>query len=99
MKHYQLKKIENLANRITPVLKRNGVSAAALFGSFARGQDNPSSDIDILVTYREGITLLDVAGLQFELEKILGRKVDLVSEKYLHSRIRDSVKNEQIRIL
>ena len=81
------------------ILKNNGVSTAALFGSIVRGQEKETSDIDILVNYDEGVTLLDVAGLQFELERILGRKVDLVSEKFLHRRIRDRVNQEQIKIL
>lgn len=94
-----LSSIEKISGRIVPILKKNGVSKAALFGSIVRGQENEDSDIDILVDYIEGVTLLDVAGLQFELEQILGRKVDLVSEKFLHRRIRDRVNNEQIKIL
>lgn len=92
-------KIQKIARQIKPLLKNNGVSTAALFGSIVRGQEDETSDIDILVNYNEGVTLLDVAGLQFELERILGRKVDLVSEKFLHRRIRDRVNKEQIKIL
>lgn len=91
--------IEKMARKITPILIKNGVSKASLFGSIVRGQEDDSSDIDILVNYNEEVTLLDVAGLQFELEQILGRKVDLVSEKFLHQRIRDRVNKEQIKIL
>lgn len=91
--------IEKMARQINPILKKNGVSKAALFGSIVRGHENDSSDIDILVNYDKEVTLLDVAGLQFELEQILGRKVDLVSEKFLHHRIRDRVNKEQIEIL
>ena len=91
--------IAKLARQITPILKKNGVSKAALFGSIVRGQEDNDSDVDILVNYNTDVTLLDVAGLQIELEQILGRKVDLVSEKFLHKRIRDSVNKEQIQIL
>ena len=91
--------IDKMANKIKPILKRNGVLKAALFGSIIRGQETETSDIDILVNYDEGVTLLDVASLQFELEQLLGRKVDLVSEKFLHRRIRDRVNEEQIKIL
>lgn len=91
--------IEKMARQIIPILKKNGVSKAALFGSIVRGQEEDSSDIDILVNYNTDVTLLDVAGLQIELEQILGRKVDLVSEKFLHRRIRDKVNNEQVKIL
>lgn len=91
--------IEKMARQITPILKKNGVSKAALFGSIVRGQEDDTSDIDILVNYDKEVTLLDVAGLQFELEQILGRKVDLVSEKFLHRRIRDRVDREKVKIL
>jgi len=91
--------IEKMASRIAPVLKKNGVSKAALFGSIVRGQEDDTSDIDILVNYDTDVTLLDVAGLQFELEQIFGRKVDLVSEKFLHKRIRDRISKEQTQIL
>jgi predicted nucleotidyltransferase len=93
------KKIKEIAGQITPILKKNGISKAALFGSIVRGQEEDSSDIDILVNFDEGVTLLDVAGLQFEFEQVLGRKVDLVSEKFLYRRIRDRVNKEQIKIL
>ena len=92
-------KIERIAKQIRPVLERNGVLAASLFGSIVRKQDTAQSDVDILVQYKDGTTLLDAAGIQIELEKTLGCKVDIVSEKYLHRRIRDQVNKERIRIL
>lgn len=91
--------IEDLTNQICPILKKNGVLSASLFGSVVKSQATPDSDIDLLVEYREGTTLLDTVGLQYELEKALGRKVDLVSKKFLHHRISDNVLKEQIRIL
>ena len=94
-----LDKIENLSEKIVPILKKNGVLSASLFGSIVRNQDSPQSDIDILVQYKDGTTLLYVAGLQLELENMLGRKVDLVSEKYLHQRIQNNVHNQRIQIL
>jgi predicted nucleotidyltransferase len=92
-------KIKTLSKKIVPILKKNGVLSASLFGSIVRNQDSPQSDIDILVQYKDGTTLLDVAGLQLELENMLGRKVDLVSEKYLHQRIQNNVHNQRIQIL
>jgi len=88
-----------LAEKIKPILIRGGVVSAALFGSQARGEAKTDSDLDLLVEYKDGTTLLDVAGLKAELEKELDRPVDLVSKKYLHHRIRERVLNEQIPIL
>lgn len=61
-----------------------------VFGSIARGEDRPDSDIDLLVTFSAGATLFDQAGLIEELELLLGRHVDAVSEGGLrqhHERI------------
>lgn len=60
-----------------------------IFGSFARREDTPESDIDILVKFRKTISLLDLARIHRELSEILGRKVDLVTEA--------SIKNERLK--
>lgn len=91
--------IDSLSERILPILRRHGVLKAALFGSVARGEENQTSDVDLLLEYPEGTTLLDVARIQLQLEEELGRPVDLVSPKYLHDRIKERVLNEQIQIL
>lgn len=92
-------KIEELSARILPILRRYGVLYAAVFGSAARGEESSESDLDLLMKYKKGTTLLDVSGLQLELEEKLGRPVDLVSYKYIHKRIKERVLKEQIRIL
>lgn len=61
------------------VYRNRGVSIA-LFGSVARGDDHPNSDIDFLVKFEPGSSLFDLLHLQDELEEILGCKVDVVSE-------------------
>lgn len=73
--------------KIAAVLNQYGVTDAALFGSFARGDAGPESDIDLLVTYKPGTNLFDVFDLQDALEKASGRKVDLVSKKYFSKRL------------
>ena len=92
-------KIHKVSQLSIPILKRNGVISAALFGSFVRSDDSIESDIDFLLEYQDGVSLFDVVELKRELEEKLGRKVDLVSLKYLNKRIREKVVQEQIRIL
>ncbi len=92
-------KIDDLAKQIVPILLQEGVVQASVFGSFARGEETDDSDLDLLVNYRDGVSLFDVGGLKIELEKILGRKVDLVSQKYLKLRLKKFILQDQIRIL
>jgi predicted nucleotidyltransferase len=70
--------LENIKNQILPILKDAGVTRAAIFGSTVRGENMEKSDLDILVDYPKGTTLFDVAELQYKLEDILGKPVDLV---------------------
>jgi len=76
------------------ILVRYGVTDVSVFGSFSRGDAGPDSDIDLLVTYKPETSLFDVLALQDELEHVLGRKVDLISRKYLSTRLAKRIKNE-----
>lgn len=65
---------------IAEYLKSKGASKAAVFGSFARNEETPDSDIDVLVDFNQPITLFDFAGFQIELQEKIGKKIDLVME-------------------
>ncbi len=93
------KEIEELAKRIVPILRDGGVVEASVFGSFTRGEVQPTSDLDLLVRYKEAVSLFDVSGLKCELEKLLGSKVDLISKDYLKPRIKKRILKESVRIL
>ena len=80
-------------------MKRFGVKRASLFGSLARGEDREDSDIDILVEFEAGKSLLDLAGLKIELEELLGRRVDLLTFNSLHPLLKDKILKEQKPIL
>lgn len=68
-----------------------GVSSLALFGSVARGDAGPDSDVDVLVEFRRPIGLLRFGALQAELEDLLGRRVDLVEPAALHPALREGI--------
>ena len=91
--------IEDIKYKIIPILKRYDVKRAALFGSFVRGEQREDSDIDILVEFKDGKSLLDLAGLKIELEEALGRKVDVLTYNSLHPLLRDKILQEQKVIL
>ena len=65
---------------------RNQAGNVRIFGSVARGEDTPDSDIDLLVSFQPGASLLDQAGLIADLEDLLGRHVDVVSDRALTDR-------------
>lgn len=86
---------QNIKRKITPILERQGVNVAALFGSTARGEARKGSDIDLLIKLKKGKTLLDIVHLKLELEKKLGRKVDLVEYDAIRPLLRETILNEQ----
>jgi predicted nucleotidyltransferase len=93
-----VKKIKEVA---APILRRHGVAKAFVFGSYARGEENEKSDVDLLIEYPSGSrkTLFDLAGLKDELEEALQKKVDLVTEKALSPFIKSAVLKEKQVIL
>ena len=80
------------------VLDRFGVRSIALFGSVARGEAGPESDIDILVEYQPDARpdLFEFIDLKEHLEGIVGRRVDLVTPAALHPRLRDRILAEAV---
>lgn len=83
---------------ITRLAAAHGATEVRLIGSVARGEARPDSDIDLLVTWREGTSLLDHAALQLELERLLGRKVDIASDGWVKPSIRESVYRDAIAL-
>ena len=82
-----------------PVLaQRFGVQRLALFGSFARGTARDDSDVDILVGFGEPPAPSDFFGVQFYIEDLLGRPVDLVTETALRPQLRPYVERDAIAI-
>jgi len=78
--------------------KRFGVKSLAIFGSVARGEAGPDSDVDILVEFEGRATFDRYMGLKFFLEDLLGRRVDLVTRKALKPRMRPYVEREAIYV-
>jgi predicted nucleotidyltransferase len=76
---------------ILQIAARNGAINVRLFGSVARGDNTPESDIDFLVNLEAGRSLMDLARLLRELNTLLGHPVDVVTEAGLRSRIKPQV--------
>ncbi len=75
-----------------------GARNIRVFGSLARGEADEKSDIDFLVEMEPGKSLLDLGGLQYELESLLRCRVDVVTERGLKRRIRELVLREAVPI-
>lgn len=85
-------------DEVLDVLHKHGVTNARVFGSVARGDDRDGSDVDLLVDLAPGTTLFDLAGIQIELEEILGVDVDLVSSAGVKERLRGRVERDLITL-
>ena len=94
------KTIEDLVKikrtEILNIAARHGAKKVRIFGSVARGEARADSDIDFLVDMEPGRSLFDLGGLLMDLQEVLGRKVDVVTEKGLRSRIRERVLREAV---
>ena len=75
-----------------------GVGSLSLFGSMARDEAGPESDVDVLVEFIEPETFASYVDLKFFLEDLFGRRVDLVTVEGLRERIRPYVERELIRV-
>lgn len=97
-----MEQLEDLRKKILPILLPWGIKKVAIFGSVARHEETPESDIDILVELKpreERPTLgLKWFGLEEDLSKALGRRVDLVTEEDLSPYIRSYVEKDKIII-
>ncbi len=91
--------IDKYKRLILPVLKKYGVIKASLFGSIVRGEMTNDSDIDILVEFQDGKTLLDLVGLQNALIEKLKRKVDVITYNSIHPLLKDQILAEHLEIL
>lgn len=79
---------------ILTLLRGYGAKRIRVFGSFARGEQRATSDIDLLVDLPARISLLDLVGIKNELEEKLGRRVDLLTEDGLSPYLRDRILRE-----
>ncbi|MDF1522251.1 MAG: nucleotidyltransferase family protein [Trueperaceae bacterium] len=91
--------LDEIRRSVAAPMARRGVVRAGVFGSFARGEATDSSDVDFLVEFEEGRTLLDLSGLRLDLCDVLGREVDVATPGSLHPGLRERVLREVVSIL
>ena len=89
---------ESIIKKIIPILMKNKIKKAGLFGSFATGEQHKDSDVDILVEAPEGMGFA-FFGIHQELEEVLGKKVDVITYNSIHPRLRKRILSEEVKIL
>lgn len=90
---------DNNKKMIIRIAKRHGAKSLSLFGSTARGEEQQSSDIDLLVELEKGRSLIDLVRLERELKEALAIEFDVVTPNSLHPRIRERVDKEKVPML
>ncbi len=83
-------RLTELRDVIRLAAAESGARDVRVFGSVARGEEREGSDVDFLVTLEPGRTLLDLARLELRLERIVGRRVDVVTEGGLREPVRSA---------
>jgi predicted nucleotidyltransferase len=86
--------IERHGDEIRQLARKHGVVRLRVFGSYAAGEANETSDLDLLVRFEPGKDLFDLVALKQDIEELLGRQVDVVEEDALSPYIRDKVLQE-----
>jgi predicted nucleotidyltransferase len=88
--------VEGKREEILRIARAHGARNVRLFGSAARGDADETSDVDFLVEFEPGTSLLQHGAMIADLEELLGRRVDVAPEKTLRERVRDRVLREAV---
>ena len=94
------KEIEKIKKKIVPILKKNNVVRAGIFGSYATGEQKKNSDVDILIEIKaRKFSLFDLVRLEMELEQRLGIKVDLLTYKSVNPNLKKYIFPTEVRLI
>lgn len=88
----QVNIIKTVTQRVSPTL-------VGVFGSYARGEENEKSDLDILIDFDMKVDLLDLIGMEQELSELLGIKVDLITLRSVNASFQPYIESDLIRLL
>jgi predicted nucleotidyltransferase len=83
-------------NQIIDIISKFNPKLLGIFGSFARGENNPTSDLDILIDFEQDLNLLEIIGLEQDLTETLGIKVDLITLNSLNPKLKKYIEADLI---
>lgn len=90
--------LQEKRDRILKMARKHGVKNIRVFGSVARLEDGPRSDLDLLVDFEVGRSLFDLIGFKQEMEDLLQISVDVVTENAIHWSMKEDILNEAIQL-
>jgi len=93
------KNLIKLKPKIVNIIKKQGIKKAGIFGSYARGEQKDTSDIDILIEPTKKMGFFDIIRLENELKKRLNKNVDLLTYASIHNLLRNRILKEEVRII
>ena len=93
------RRVEELRQKLLPILKQHQVSRAAIFGSSVTRTAKETSDLDLLIEFEGEKSLLDLVALKLDLEAEINRKVDVLTYRALHPLVREKVLKQEVRLL
>lgn len=99
MKAGRAQSLEKVLPIVAGVLKKYGIKKAGIFGSYARGEQNSRSDVDIIIEPSKGLGLFNFVGIKLELEEKLHLKVDLLTYNSLNKYLKKRVLQEEMKII
>jgi uncharacterized protein len=93
------KNISKIKPKIAKIIRKRGIKKAGIFGSYARGEQKKSSDIDILIEPTKEMGFFDIVRLEEELKKSLKKKIDLLTYASIHRLLKEKILQEEVRII
>lgn len=94
----ELERIQQQKKNILAIARQHGIVRLRLFGSVVRGEETPQSDIDLLVDLEPGRSMFDLGGALIQLQELLRRKVDIVTEGGLHWYLKEKIMQEAVSL-
>lgn len=92
-------KLKGRLSDIIRILKKHGIKKAGIFGSYATGENNNKSDIDVLIEVKKGTSLIGFVGIKLDLEDHLNKRVDLLTYNSINPYLKKRILQEEVRII
>lgn len=89
---------QKITKSIIPILKKHQVKRAAIFGSFARGEERKNSDVDLLVDFKKEVGLFAFVDLKNSLEEKVGRKFDVITFRSVNKKLKSYINKDLVKV-